>query len=576
MAAIAFFLPLPALADDPCEQITTACLQAGFTRGGAGEGKGLQLDCVRPIVQGKTSGRGSKPLPQVDPEVVAACNQAQPAFGRRAPPLRATEQPLSPTVPPVVPVESEPAQPVSTTVGGPPNIVFILTDDLSWNLVQYMPHVLAMQKKGASFTHYFVTDSLCCPSRASIFSGSYPHNTGIFRNVGKDGGYLAFRDRGHEHATFATAMSAVGYRTAMVGKYLNGYEPARDPVAPGWGFWAVSGYAYLSFDYDINQNGKVVHYGHQPADYLTDVLSTLSVRFIKESVGKPFMLEVATFAPHSPYTPAPRDANALPGLRAPRTLAFNSAPDANAPQWLKQHRPLSDANMIAIDRDFRKRAQSVLAVDAMIGELEAAVAAIGATANTYFVFSSDNGYHMGEHRLMPGKMTAFDIDIRVPLIVTGPGVPAGLTVEEITENVDLCPTFTELGGATSPPSIDGRSLVPLLRGQKASDWRSLALVEHHGPVKDLLDPDLPPSDRSGNPTTYEAIRGRSLLYVEYADGEREYHDLTVDQDELRNSFSSLSSEARAALHATLDALQRCRGATECAVAARGDAKLSKR
>src|SRR6202030_23788 len=119
---------------------------------------------------------------------------------------------------------------------------------------------------------------------------------------------------------------------------------------------------------------------------------------------------------------------------------------------------LSAADIAAIDRDFRKRAQSVLAVDRMIGELQAAVAAIGATRNTYFVFSSDNGYHMGEHRLMPGKMTAFDTDIRVPLIVTGPGVPAGRTIEEIVQNTDLCPTFAELGFATAPPSVDGRSL----------------------------------------------------------------------------------------------------------------------
>ncbi len=136
--------------------------------------------------------------------------------------------------------------------------------------------------------------------------------------------------------------------------------------------------------------------------------------------------------------------------------------------------------MTAIDADFRKRAQSVLAVDKMIGELQAAVAAIGQEKNTYFVFSSDNGYHMGEHRLRPGKMTAFDTDIHVPLVVTGPGVPAGRMIDEIAENIDLCQTYTELAGVVPPANVDGHSLVPLLHGQEIADWRDAVLIEHHG------------------------------------------------------------------------------------------------
>jgi arylsulfatase A-like enzyme len=316
------------------------------------------------------------------------------------------------------------------------------------------------------------------------------------------------------------------------------------------------------FNYDLNENGKVVHYGNDAKDYMTDVLSRLAVRFIAESARKPFVIEVATFVPHEPYTPAPRDVNAFPGLRSPRPAAFNAAPDASAPQWLKAHPLLSSADIAVIDRDFRKRAQSVLAVDAMIGELQAAVTAIGEASNTYFVFSSNNGYHMGEHRLMPGKMTAFDSDIRVSLIVTGPGVPSDLVVQEIAENVDLCPTFAELGGMQPSPDIDGRSLVPLLRGGTVTGWRSVALIEHHGPVRNLVDPDLP-SPRSGNPTTYEAIRGWDSLYVEYTTGEKEYHDFATDPNELPNTFSSLSSDARAALHAAVTAASARRGVRSC-------------
>jgi len=356
----------------------------------------------------------------------------------------------------------------------------------------------------------------------------------------------------------------------MLGKYLNGYQPAKHRVAPGWSEWDVAGNGYPGFNYDLNQNGKVVHYASQSADYMTDVLSSAAVNFIKQQTADaPFAIEIATFAPHAPYTPAPRDANAFPGLRAPRGPAFNAAPDADAPKWLAGLPALSEIEVAMIDNDYRKRAQSVLAIDAMIGELQQAAAAIGAADNTYFVFSSDNGYHMGEHRMMPGKMTAYDTDIHVPLIVTGPGVAAGRTVEEITQNVDLCPTFTELGFAPAPARVDGRSLAPLLHGERPEGWRTLALVEHRGPVRNLADPDLP-GPRSGNPTTYEAIRTATALYVEYADGEKEYHDLASDPHELRNTYASLPADRKSALHAALDAVQNCHDAASCRAAERAE------
>jgi arylsulfatase A-like enzyme len=425
-----------------------------------------------------------------------------------------------------------------------------------------MPHVVEMQKAGVTFANYFVTNSLCCPSRAAIFTGRYPHNTGILRNTGADGGYQAFHSRGHEGATFASALATVGYRAAMLGKYLNGYQPERDPAAPGWTTWAVAGNGYAEINYTLNQDGRVVRYGNALQDYLTDVLADRAVQFITQSAGTPFILEVATFAPHAPSTPATRDAEALPGLTAPRTAAFDAAPDTDAPKWLAAAAPLSDTDKAAIDRDFRKRAQSMLAVDKLIGALQAAVAAIGEADNTYVVFSSDNGYHMGEHRLMPGKMTAYDTDIHVPLIVTGPNIRGGATVEDIAENIDLCPTFAELAGMTPSPDIDGRSLVPLLHGQTLADWRAVALIEHHGPNREAADPDFS-APRSGNPPSYEALRSRSFLYVEYADDGKEYHDLASDPDELHNTFASLPDGTKAALNAMLGAVEACRGATSC-------------
>ncbi len=535
-------------------------------QGGARTGDGIQLDCVRPIMLGSAQPRrATKPLPQIDPQTVAACKDRNPDFGQRT---RGPADAAQPSPPPPSGTEPTTMGPAPALPPGTkrPNIVFVLTDDLATNLVQYMPHVLKMQQDGVTFANYFVTDSLCCPSRSSIFTGRYPHDTGIYRNVGADGGYLGFVSRGHEHATFATALAAAGYHTAMLGKYLNGYQPQRNSVAPGWNEWDVAGNGYRGFNYDLNRNGKIAQYGNQPTDYMTDVLSAAAVNFIKQQTADtPFMIEVATFAPHAPYTPAPRNADAFPGLRAPRTPAFNAALDAAAPKWLSNHPPLSEMEAAIIDNDFRKRAQSVLAVDAMIDALQQAVAAIGATDNTYFVFSSDNGYHMGEHRLMPGKMTAYDTDIHVPLIITGPGISAGSTVEEIVQNIDLCPTFTELGFAAALANVDGRSLVPLLRGQKPQGWRTVALVEHRGPVRNLADPDLP-GIRSGNPTTYEAIRSATSLYVEYASGEKEYHDLVTDPYELRNTYSSLPADRRAALHATLEAVQNCHDAASCKAA----------
>jgi arylsulfatase A-like enzyme len=171
--------------------------------------------------------------------------------------------------------------------------------------------------------------------------------------------------------------------------------------------------------------------------------------------------------------------------------------------------------------------------------------------------------------MMPGKMTAYDTDIHVPLIVTGPGIKAGRVVEEITQNIDLCPTFAELGYATAPANGDGRSLVPLLHGEKVDGWRSVALIEHRGPVRNLVDPDLP-SPRSGNPTTYEAIRTAGALYVEYSRGEKEYPDLATDPYELRNSYGALSADQKAALHTTLAAVQNCHDAAGCRAAERAE------
>jgi arylsulfatase A-like enzyme len=468
-----------------------------------------------------------------------------------------------------VPGGSTAAPPVHVTAGPHhPNIVFVLTDDLSMDLLPYMPQVQALQRRGLTFTNYFVSDSLCCPSRASIFTGEFPHDTRVFTNAGPNGGVAAFFAHGDQNRTFNLALQQAGYDTAMMGKYLNGYldGPTRSPLAArevptGWSQWDVAGWGYPEFDYPMDINGHVRHFGHRPHAYLTNVLARRGVQFIDRAArnGRPFFLELATFAPHFPYTPAPRYAKAFPGLTAPEPPGFNALP-INPPAWLAGHPPLDAQQVARINWAFRRRVQAVQSVDDLIAKVRAALARDHLSGDTYLVFSSDNGLHTGEYRLMPGKLTAFDTDIHVPLVVDGPGVRAGTATSAMTENVDLGETFAALGGTSL--AGDGQSLVPLLRGGIATGWRNAVLVEHHGRSLSAEGPDQQ-SPNSGNPPTYAAMRTRRFLYVEYADGDRELYDLRTDPNELDNLAGSLLPAQVDQLHAELTRLQDCHGSASC-------------
>jgi arylsulfatase A-like enzyme len=458
-------------------------------------------------------------------------------------------------------VTDHPAPQPTGTASRRPNIVFILTDDLTFDLLPFMPHVEALVRHGVSFKDYFVSDSLCCPSRASIFTGELPHDTGVYTNGGVDGGFAVFHDRLEEQHTFAVALQAAGYRTALMGKYLNRYMQSKAApttyVPPGWSAWDVAGWGYPEYRYVLNQDGVLHYYGRRPGDYLTDVLSRDGASFIDSSARqkRPFFLELSTFAPHLPSVPAPGDAADFPNLTAPRPPSFDRLP-RNAPLWLAGRRPLTPRQLAAINLAYLRRAQSVLAVDRMLGHIERQLAASGLAHNTYLVFSSDNGYHTGEYRLTPGKLTAFDPDIRVPLIVAGPGVRRGVSSHAMAENIDLAETFADIGGAALP--ADGHSLLPLLQRATPRHWRNAVLVEHHGSDLTGADPDLQ-QPAAGSPRTYEAMRTPQFLYVEYNDGEREFYDLRHDPFELDNLARRLAPRARRRLHAELVALERCHG-----------------
>jgi len=455
-----------------------------------------------------------------------------------------------------------------------PNIILVLADDFSWNLVKYMPNVRSMQAQGVTFSRFFVSDSLCCPSRATIFTGMYPHNTGVFTNGGRDGGFFAFHNYGLEEQTFATKLHSVGYTTALMGKYLNGYTPSLSVdgeelyIPPGWDEWNVGGKGYAGYEYGLNENGRYRYYGSKTEDYLTDVLATKSVAWINRvaAARKPFFLEIAPFAPHSPYTPAPRHETWFLDVKAPRTPAFNETDMRDKPRWLRNRKALRQLQVSTIDEDFRMRAQAVQAIDEMIGRLRDALAARGQLANTYILFTSDNGLHMGEHRLAAGKQTAFETDIHVPLVVTGPRVPHGWRLPQITSTIDLYPTFAQLAGAKIPRSVDGRSLKPLLEGLKPATWRQAVVIEHHGPDITRGDPDFP-GPFGGNPPSYNAIRTGTGTYVEYSNGDTEYYNLNKDPYQLSNTANNLTSAARGRLHTQLAAISECSGGTGCWTAA---------
>ena len=442
-----------------------------------------------------------------------------------------------------------------------PNVVFVLADDFSSNLVAYMPHLQAMQKEGLSFDRYFVTNSLCCPSRATIFTGQMPHNTQVMTNEAPTGGYEAFVAHHNPAKSFAPALQAAGYKTAMMGKYLNGYHPGKHPIPVGWSDWfVVGGGGYSSYNYQVSDNGKLVHFGHRSTDYVTDVLAARADAFIRAAGAQPFFIEIATFAPHAPYTPAPRHAHEFSGLKAPRSPAFAWRAVANAPLWLRQIPALSAKDLSRLDETFRKRVQSVQAIEEMLGKLRATLAATGKTNTTYVVFSADNGLHLGEYSLRSGKMTPFDIDVRVPLIVAGPGVAQGRTSEALVANIDLAPTFAAWAGATLPSRTDGRSFADLLQGALATGGRQMLSIEHLNHEHRADDPDAP-TPYGANPPTYTALRSANFLYVEYATGEMAYYDLSADPHQLNNQLNMLPMQKREQLHEALLAHKNCMGQT---------------
>ena len=432
-----------------------------------------------------------------------------------------------------------------------PNIILLLTDDLDALLgtTDSMPNLRAMvQARGVTFENYFTTISLCCPSRATYLRGQYVHNHRVYSNAAPDGGLEQFQATGDERSTVATWLKDAGYYTALLGKYLNGY-PTDDPayIPPGWTEWyspSTEGAGYQGFNYTMNENGQQVAYGGAPNDYMTDVLTRKSVGTIQRAsqAGGPFFLYIAPFVPHSPATPAPRHATLFPDAQAPRGPAFNEADITDKPRPLRFLPLLTAQDIDNIDTLYRQRLRSMQAVDDMIAALVATLRETGELDNTYLFFTSDNGYHMGQHRLKPTKYLAYEEDIHLPLMVAGPGVPAGVTRAHLVGNTDFAPTFAELAGVQTPAFVDGRSFASLLTANPPAveTWRKAFLVEQYPLTSSLpIGGTAPPDPGDDLVTFYTALRTTRFKYVEYQNGDIEVYDLQTDPHELRSLHDSV-------------------------------------
>lgn len=521
--------------------------------------------------------------------------------------------------------------PVDPPTATAPNIVFVLVDDLSANLLPYMTEVQALAADGVTFDNFFVATPWCCPSRASFQAGQYPHNTGVLSNKYPLGGFERFLTGGMG-TSIGVQMQDNGYRTGMMGKYLNGYNPKGqraadqpyyppDFVPPGWNSWFAGAKGYQHFRYSAVEsvdNSPPVRKkwkGNAESNYYTDVLSDRAQAFLSTPGEDPFFLMLTPFAPHVggggdpqskdiKYPPAPRDrarSSAAPKKWAKPTFADGDCgvtvcadvpwPDSSTPEnvnrlttnplpWMSTE-PLTEKR-IARGRELHvQRIQMVQAVNDMLAELRQTLVDNDQADNTYVVFGSDNGYHLGEHALFGGKTTAYDHDVKIPLIVHPPGGSgAPLTVDAFVQSVDVLPTVVELAGGVASPGTDGVSLVPLLAGQ-VPPWRAAVLLElmNDGAPDDGRQPGARGLGRVANPDTmgyegdhvaptYNALRTDSYLYIDYSVldgvaplvGQAEFYDLGEDPGQTVNRYAELSLADRTALDAELAAQAACAGA----------------
>jgi N-acetylglucosamine-6-sulfatase len=425
-----------------------------------------------------------------------------------------------------------------------PNIIFVMTDDQPESTLAHMDNVQSLKDKGLTFTNAFNVYPLCCPSRAIIQRGQYAHNTQIFGNgpvnYGSNGGYPAFDRQDLEQSTVAKWLHDVGYRTSYFGKYMNNFDSQVHSPPPGWDVFQT-GPGFRTEDENV-----------RTADNAMDQLR------LDAPNGQPFFLQVDFMAPHVPNNYEPQDATKFVGEQVPRGASFDEEDVADKPRYIWQDKPpLSqqtnpsvhdlcqddEANSIEQnDCEYVRQLRNLQTVDRFIRDITDYLASLGELSNTYIVYYTDNGTHWGEHRLDYGKLTPYKTDTNFPLLIRGPKIPEGAVSTKLIGNHDIAPTFAEIGGASTPSFVDGRSFLRVADADPSNDspWRTGLYIERR------YKPEwkLPSKEDSGQYVPpYEGVREENLLYVHYHDdpwtavndaGFREFYDLNTDPHELRN------------------------------------------
>lgn len=473
-------------------------------------------------------------------------------------------------------------------VAPPPNVVLVMTDDQTLRDMEVMPRTrAAIGAQGVTFTDYRASYPLCCPARSTMLTGQYAHNHHVLGNFPPHGG-IAQLDQRH---TLPVALSAHDYATAHIGKYLNGYEhePFRD-IPPGWSNWHGSLRTYRMYGFVLNENGRRNTYGHVFSEsrrlYQTNVYRRIATRFIRgrRGAGRPFFLSVAFLAPHAevydrmghpepPVRPDPSDAGRFAAKPLPRGGSFGEADMSDKPRWLRRQlggprHQLTPAQIAAITRRFRARQESLLAVDRAVEAIVDTLRDTGQLRGTYVIFTSDNGYMEGQHRIKSGKLVAYEPATALPLLIRGPGIPAGRVSREPVIDVDLAPTILDM--TDSPHSgwtIDGRSLLPFAQrpGRPRTTRPRLQEIGRQDNTKGDLEQEggrVPADERLLTPR-YGGVSTARYRYIRYVNGQAELYDMARDPEQLDNRISDPRYlRVRRVLRRQLRRLRDCVG-SEC-------------
>jgi N-acetylglucosamine-6-sulfatase len=419
-----------------------------------------------------------------------------------------------------------------------PNIVVVLTDDQTFESLPHDPPVMPyLQSQIADpaagwiwFPNAFVNTPLCCPSRATILTGRFSSHTGV---QGNDEGAL-FEDS----STVATWLHAAGYRTGLVGKYLNGYPFGRSAfVPPGWDHFLGkenTSDATVYRRYTVVDDGIARTYGAGPEDYATSVLSRDAVSFIRSTPpGQPFFLMFAPSAPHRPWIPPPGEAGVDRGMAITNPPGVGERDVSDKPAWVRALPSASPAQRATWRSERRSEYETLRGVDDAMRSIDEELRARGDAAHTIVIYLTDNGYAFGEHR-WESKSCPYEPCVRVPFFVRVPGVD-GHTDQHLVSNVDLASTIAALARVRPRLDQDGTSLTPLLGGAPgrlvASGPRRASILRRRAVLLEFAG--------GGGVPAWDAVRTKAFLWVDLSTGEHELYDLAgaigpADPAELRN------------------------------------------